>query len=687
MIYFLTFFILLIKPTNIKFFYVDTTTQELNLSNQNIVKLDGFLKKIKNLCILDLHNNNLIEFETDITNLTNLYVLNMRKNFILNLPSEIKNNKKLKILNLNDNLLSELPTTINELKLIEILDVSNNYLTSITLNIFYNNNLNILLLNNNFLCEINHLTSKPSNVKILNLGSNYLRYIPNTISNFIQFSELNLENNLIKKIPKEIGYIKNLKQLNLRNNLLTKIPSSVLNLKHSIEFINLSGNPIDENGCSNFFGKFELSLIFGNKIIFEDQIIFDSKFFLTDAWNNRKIYVLENTLLPDVNYSYKEILKLWNSCSFVKNFEKKFSEFCFFITEKKKQKNFFKKYIKKFCQLNEMDILDLISKNTNSYDFKIFMVDKFDVNCIFENSVIFKVVRYYRKKIYLENFLYYLFNYTPNKSLQSICLKCTESFNFGKYIQDYVNKKIVNTYSKKENSEKNLCKNLKKNYNCVFCNKLVYNDWSTCINIIKKNILIIISIISVEESVELIERYLEVMYKKLLFCPSKQILEFKLYHKLISNNIYYNITIVDAIEIFIGELKLNIFDAICISEIKNFNLEQVDQWRCKFRKKLGFRVVKHNVEPYLDIRLYNRILKKFYSIFTPSYTIIRLYFWINNDKKLLKLVKDWMLENFNILTLPKNLYFCSYNENIEDIKNVSEILIREILIKMHLIVF
>ncbi|EQB61875.1 hypothetical protein NAPIS_ORF00540 [Vairimorpha apis BRL 01] len=577
MIYFLTFFILLIKPTNIKFFYVDTTTQELNLSNQNIVKLD--------------------EFETDITNLTNLYVLNMRKNFILNLPSEIKNNKKLKILNLNDNLLSELPTTINELKLIEILDVSNNYLTSITLNIFYNNNLNILLLNNNFLCEINHLTSKPSNVKILNLGSNYLRYIPNTISNFIQL---------------KIGYIKNLKQLNLRNNLLTKIPSSVLNLKHSIEFINLSGNPIDENGCSNFFGKFELSLIFGNKIIFEDQIIFDSKFFLTDAWNNRKIYVLENTLLPDVNYSYKEILKLWNSCSF----------------------NFFKKYIKKFCQLNEMDILDLISKNTNSYDFKIFMVDKFDVNCIFENSVIFKVVRYYRKKIYLENFLYYLFNYTPNKSLQSICLKCTESFNFGKYIQDYVNKKIVNTYSKKENSEKNL----------------------------------------LEESVELIERYLEVMYKKLLFCPSKQILEFKLYHKLISNNIYYNITIVDAIEIFIGELKLNIFDAICISEIK------ILIWN----KLISGDV---NLEKNLDLELYNRILKKFYSIFTPYYTIIRLYFWINNDKKLLKLVKDWMLENFNILTLPKNLYFCSYNENIEDIKNVSEILIREILIKMHLIVF
>lgn len=672
---------MLTKFADITVFYIDVNTNEINLSNQNIVKLNGSLCDLRNLNVLKLNNNNFTEFESDITNLTNLKVLNIRNNYLFNLPSEIVKNKNLEILDVGNNLLNDLPTSINELTSLKFLNIGNNFLTSINIKINDMKKLDVLLLNNNFLCDFRNLTLFSSNIKILNLASNFLRYVPHSIYNFSELKELNLENNLLTKIPKEIGYIYNLKILNLRNNCLTKIPTSFLNLKKSIEFFILSGNLIINNGYQNFFGKFELFLIFGKKIILENQLQVQSKVFLSDIWNHNKIYLLKNTLFPRKDYKYQEIIKIWNLTLFMQLFRKKFLEFCIFIKMKKMQRCFLHKYMQKLCYLKAEEILNLISKHPDSSEFDIFMVDKFDNKCSFEDSVVFNIVTQYKKKIYIENFLFYLFNSTCDKTKQFVCLKNPKSFNIGKIIQKLVHKE------KQLNNEKNqniLTPNQK--FDCIYCNELLYNDWTACIEIMKKNILSIILVISVEESVDLIERYLEVLYKTLLLCPSKQKLEFKIYLKLINNDINADITIVDAIEMFIGELKLTIFDAICITEIGKSNVGHIDKLRYIFRNKLGFNITKHFQEPYLNSKQIFTILKFFYSTFTPEYVIVRLTFWINNDKKLLKLTKDWLFKNLHILKLPKNYYFSTFDDNVEEIKGVTEILIREILINMNLVI-
>ncbi|MFD0963348.1 leucine-rich repeat domain-containing protein [Pseudofulvibacter geojedonensis] len=76
---------------------------ELDLSNQNLVKLPDDILKYKKLEVLNLRNNNFNQFPKQVSSLPNLKRLFLSSNHIDSIPIEILENKELVVLYLDDN--------------------------------------------------------------------------------------------------------------------------------------------------------------------------------------------------------------------------------------------------------------------------------------------------------------------------------------------------------------------------------------------------------------------------------------------------------------------------------------------------------------------------------------------------------------------------------------------------------
>jgi len=101
----------------------------LDLSNQGLDKLPGYVTALTSLEELNISNNKIAgALPAEIHNLRQLKVLNASNNLMTGVPAEVGQLTNLEVLDLSNNLLTGLPYELGNLKKLKVLNLSgNNY--------------------------------------------------------------------------------------------------------------------------------------------------------------------------------------------------------------------------------------------------------------------------------------------------------------------------------------------------------------------------------------------------------------------------------------------------------------------------------------------------------------------------------------------------------------------------------
>ena len=110
--------------------------RKLDLSNQSLDKIPGYVFGMQELEELDISNNKIGgAIQAEIRNLKNLKVLNASNNLMTGAPAEIGQLINLEVLDLSDNQLTGLPYELGNLKNLKTFDISGNNYSELDLNI------------------------------------------------------------------------------------------------------------------------------------------------------------------------------------------------------------------------------------------------------------------------------------------------------------------------------------------------------------------------------------------------------------------------------------------------------------------------------------------------------------------------------------------------------------------------
>ncbi len=226
------------------------TICELDLSNNQLTSLPGYLTELANLEKLELEGNPIISPSPETVSIGTEAILKYLKKPICQqelrriITQAIENN--VKILDLRNRGLSELPKEIGLLTGLEALLLDNNKLRSLPAEITKLVNLKRLELVGNEFTSFPLETIHLPGLETLYLESNSLQIVPPEIKYLTNLKHLTLTANDLTSLPPEIGQLQNLVQLEVLFNNLTSLPKEIGMLKNLTE-LDLSGNNINTN--------------------------------------------------------------------------------------------------------------------------------------------------------------------------------------------------------------------------------------------------------------------------------------------------------------------------------------------------------------------------------------------------------------------------------------------------------
>ncbi|KAM6934655.1 toll-like receptor 7 [Xenentodon cancila] len=310
----------------IHYFRYDEYARSCKHKDKELGIITSFVKKecSKFGKTLDVSRNNIFFLHSRFLNLKELRCLNLSGNAMsqsLN-GSEFSNLTDLQYLDFSWNRLDLLyPTAFQELKNLVVLDISNNnhYFESEGLTHMLNftknlNHLKILLMNHNKISTSTNTEMESESLETLEFRDNRLdmlwrdgdiRYV-NYFKKLVNLTVLDISNNNLNFIPPEVfsGMPDKLSELYIKNNRLKSFAWGKLQLLHSLQVLDLSGNylttvPRMLSDCTTSLRKF---------ILHKNQIVKLTPNFLKGAFSlkyldlsfNRIQYIEESSFPDDV---------------------------------------------------------------------------------------------------------------------------------------------------------------------------------------------------------------------------------------------------------------------------------------------------------------------------------------------------------------------------------------------------
>ncbi|KAL1497048.1 hypothetical protein ABEB36_008075 [Hypothenemus hampei] len=230
--------------------YKNLNLEQLKLSYTNTSEIiPGFFNNLGSLTELEISHNEIKEIVGGVfAPLEKLNILNLSRNLIENLSEHCFSGiSNLEIVDLSYNLLKVIPDNVFKYQInLTFVDISNNLLMNVE-NIFTKQPIHHLYLSHNNLQNIDLIKFFSANsLKVLDFSYNNLTILsPKTFENCTNLTSLLLHHNKIQSFPMDIFVSpEKLKILDLSFNNLSEIPFGLLNHLRSLEYLNISNNPL-----------------------------------------------------------------------------------------------------------------------------------------------------------------------------------------------------------------------------------------------------------------------------------------------------------------------------------------------------------------------------------------------------------------------------------------------------------
>ncbi len=269
---------------------IENKIKKIILSNCSLTVVPKILYSFKKLELLDLSKNQIVKIDSEIKALQSLTFLDLSTNKILSIPNEVGSLAKIKKLDINENALTSFPNTIGNLKNLEYLDCSAN-------------NIDSLPYSFSLLTTLQHL----------DLGCNRFVKIPSSICKLDNLEFLSLDNDCYKnennryldrhkadKIPFNLPKIKHLDLSPFELDMYSF--ESLCLLPLNFEVIKIKGvDSLPYCDWKNTKGKFlKIGSIKGGKI---SDNLFNSNIKVIEMYFNNYFF----TLKEEVSKKYAKI--------------------------------------------------------------------------------------------------------------------------------------------------------------------------------------------------------------------------------------------------------------------------------------------------------------------------------------------------------------------------------------------
>lgn len=242
----------------------------LDLSYNNISKIEFALADLINLKVLNLEGNRLIEIKKrELSSLDNIEKIYLMDNLLSSIENGVFDNQKyLKYLDISNNNLNYF--SLNNTPMLDYINLANNFLNAVSLyNINNTKSLKTLMLSNNRITDIDlyvfrkfsmletldlkdnnvilkdHLFEGLSNLEHLSLRNNSVeRLQPFLFSDLSNLRNLDLSLNRIKSFTSNDTFrgLGNLETLNVSYNLLQQLNYAVLEPLKKLSVLDIAGN-------------------------------------------------------------------------------------------------------------------------------------------------------------------------------------------------------------------------------------------------------------------------------------------------------------------------------------------------------------------------------------------------------------------------------------------------------------
>lgn len=288
-------------------------TVDFNLNNEDYildVKRRDYFSVSDNsfkLTLLDLSHNNISKIEFSLADLTNLKVLNLEGNGLVGVKrKELNSLGNIEKIYLTNNSLSSIEDGVfSNQKYLRYLDVSNNKLNYFSLNntpMLDHINLANNLLDARSLYNINNTKS----LKTLILSSNKIVDVdPYTFRKFSALEALSLGDNNVTLKDHLFEGLFNLEHLSLRNNSIERLPSLLFRNLTNLRSLDLSFNKIKyftSNDTFNGLGNLETLNISYNSLQELNYAVLEplKKLSVLDIAGNQLHYIQYDLIISDL---------------------------------------------------------------------------------------------------------------------------------------------------------------------------------------------------------------------------------------------------------------------------------------------------------------------------------------------------------------------------------------------------
>ena len=200
-----------------------TSLTEINLSINQITKIDDDFGTMANLKYMDLSINRITAVPKTFSKLTNLTYVDISNNLLSAFPQSLLQLKSIIILKLKENKIDSLPNGISKMTSLQVLDISFNMIEKISPSLCKLSKLSVLDVSANPINEINDQIQMLTSIKEFNISYSPLKTLPKSFMSLVGLRKLTLQHTSLKVPPAGLQQFSRVTELNLSNGELEKV--------------------------------------------------------------------------------------------------------------------------------------------------------------------------------------------------------------------------------------------------------------------------------------------------------------------------------------------------------------------------------------------------------------------------------------------------------------------------------